>query len=70
MLSLLLRYRTEFFSSEGGMWLVLIDALLVIPLIMAAFFYPLEVLIGVGAVLLVTVVLYEAYVYWRRRLRA
>jgi hypothetical protein len=34
---------------------------------MAAFFYPLEALIGVGAVLLLSVAIYEAYVLWRRR---
>jgi hypothetical protein len=69
MFSLLLRYRTEFLSSDGGMWLVLIDALLIIPLILAAFFYPLEVLMGVGGVMLATVGGYEGYLFWRRRRR-
>jgi hypothetical protein len=33
---------------------------------MAAFFYPIQVLIGVGAVLLVLFVMFEGVVLWRK----
>jgi hypothetical protein len=45
------------------MWM---DGLLLIPLIMAAFFYPIEALIAAGALLLVTFLIYEGVVYWKR----
>ncbi len=67
MLALLRRYWDDRVSYEGGMALLYMDGLLLIPLAMAAFFYPLEALIGVGAVLLLSVAIYEAYVLWRRR---
>ena len=67
MLALFRRYWDERVSYEGGMALLWMDGLLLIPLIMAAFFYPLEALIGVGAVLLLSVAAYEGYVLWRRR---
>jgi hypothetical protein len=67
MFTLLLRYKSEFLSSDGGLWLVLIDGLLLIPLVMAAFFYPVEVLAGVGMVALLTLGVYEAWVLWQRR---
>ena len=41
--------------------------LLLIPLVLAAFFYPVPALIVGGALLLVSVVGYEGYVIWRRR---
>jgi len=55
------------FVERGGMSLILMNGLVLVPLIMAAFFYPVEVLLGTGAVLLVAFVLYEAVVIWRRR---
>ena len=42
-------YKDEITSTEGGLWIVMMDGLLLIPLAMAAFFYPLAALIGVGA---------------------
>ena len=39
------------------------------PLIMAAFFYPLEALVAAGAVLVLSLVVYEGYVLWRKRHR-
>jgi hypothetical protein len=53
-------------STEGGLSLLMMDALLLVPLVMAAFFYPMQVLVLVGAVLLVSFVGYEGYVFWRR----
>jgi hypothetical protein len=41
-------YKDEVVSSEGGLWIVMMDGLLLIPLAMAAFFYPVAALIGVG----------------------
>jgi len=48
------------------MSLLLMDGLLLVPLIMAALFYPIQVLIGVGAVLLVLFVMFEGAVLWRK----
>jgi hypothetical protein len=42
------------------------DGLLLIPLIMAAFFYPVEALVAAGAMLLTTFLIYEGVVVWRR----
>jgi len=56
-----------FVSTEGGLSLVMMNALLLVPLIMAAFFYPVPVLTVVGVTLLVAFVAYEGYVIWRRR---
>jgi hypothetical protein len=53
-------------SYEGGLSLLWMDGLLLIPLIMAAFFYPLEALMAAGALLLVTFVAYEGCVVWKR----
>jgi hypothetical protein len=53
-------------SYDGGMSLLLMDGLLLVPLIMAAFFYPIEVLVGVGAALLVAIVTYEGVALWRK----
>ena len=66
MFTLLRRYWSEMVSYDGGMSLLLIDGLLLGPLIMAAFFYPIQVLIGVGAALLVLIVAYECVALWRK----
>jgi hypothetical protein len=67
VLALFRRYWDERVSYEGGMALLWMDGLLLIPLIMAAFFYPWEALIAAGAVLLLSAVAYEGYVLWRKR---
>ena len=67
MLALFRRYWDERVSYEGGMALLWMDGLLLIPLAMAAFFYPLEALMGVGTVLLLSVAVYEGYILWRKR---
>lgn len=54
-------------STEGGLWILMTDALLLVPLVMAAFFYPMEALAVAGALLLVTFLSYEGYVIWKRR---
>ena len=53
--------------SEGGLSLLMMDALLLVPLVMAAFFYPMAALIVAGALLLVSFVGYEGYAIWKRR---
>lgn len=67
MVALFRRYWDGLVSYDGGVAILMMDALLLIPLIMAAFFYPIEVAIAVGAVLLLTAVAYEGFVFWRRR---
>jgi hypothetical protein len=48
-------YKDEVTSSDGGLWIVMMDGLLLIPLAMAAFFYPMAALIGVGVALLFSI---------------
>ena len=66
MLSWLRTFWTERVSYEGGMSLLWMDGLLLIPLIMAAFFYPIEALVGAGALLLLSFLIYEGVVVWKR----
>jgi hypothetical protein len=66
VVTLLRRYWGEMVSYDGGMSLLLMDGLLLVPLVMAAFFYPIQVLIGVGALLIVTVIVYECVALWRK----
>ena len=62
-------YLDGWVSSEGGLALVMFNALLFVPFMMFLFFYPVQALIGLGVVLVATVVLYESFVIWRRRAR-
>lgn len=64
MLDALSRYWHERVSSDGALWIVFLDGLLLIPLIFAVFFYPKIVLIGVGAVLLLTLAAWELVHYY------
>ena len=43
------------------------DGLLLIPFIMAAFFYPIEAAIAFGVLLVLTLAVYEGWVIWRKR---
>jgi hypothetical protein len=54
-------------SYEGGMALIWMDGLLLIPFVMAAFFYPVEALIAAAVFLLVSFAIYESCVIWKRR---
>jgi hypothetical protein len=67
MLSLLRRYWDDLVSYDGGLSLLMLDGLLLVPLVFAAFFYPVEVLTWVGVVAVVGLVVYEGYVLWRKR---
>jgi len=62
-------YLDDWVSSEGGLSLVMFNALLFVPFMMFLFFYPVQSLIGLGVVLVSTVVLYEGFVLWRRHRR-
>ena len=67
MISLLRRYWNELVGSDGGLSLLLLDGLLALPLIMAAFFYPLQALAVVVVLAVVSLAGYEGYVIWRKR---
>jgi hypothetical protein len=43
------------------------DGLILVPIIMFAFFYPIEVLSWVGGVVLVIAAIYESCVLWKKR---
>jgi len=45
----------------------MMDGLLAVPLIMAAFFYPLQVLAFVVVLAVISFAGYEGYVIWRKR---
>lgn len=66
MWSLFRRYWDDLVSYDGGLSLALIDGLLGIPLIVAAFFYPVEVGIAVAVTLVVSFAAYEGWVVWRK----
>jgi hypothetical protein len=59
MLDSMTRYWRSRVSTEGALWILMMDALFLIPLVFAVFFYPYAVLIAVGAVLLVSALLIE-----------
>lgn len=67
MISLFRRYWDDLVSYEGGLSLLWMDGLLLIPLILAAMFYPLEALAAVVALLLVSLAGYEGWALWRKR---
>ena len=67
MISLLRRYWNDLVSYEGGMSLVMMNGLVAVPLILAAFFYPFQVLALVVVLAVVSLAGYEGYVIWRKR---
>ena len=48
-------YTHDHLSTDGALWILALDGILLIPLIFAVFFYPMAVLIAVGAVAVLTV---------------
>ena len=60
-------YLDGFVNTEGGLWILLMDALLFVPLMMAAFFYPWQSLIVAIVALVASFVAYEGWVLWVRR---
>jgi hypothetical protein len=63
-------YLDGFVNTEGGLALMWMDALLVVPLIMAAFFYPWAALAVAAVVLGLSFVGYEGWVIWKHHHRA
>jgi hypothetical protein len=62
-------YLDRWVSSEGGLSLAMFNALLLVPLMMFLFFYPVQTLIGLAVALVVAVVLYESRDLRRRARR-
>jgi Flp pilus assembly protein TadB len=56
-------------SSDGGLWLVMICALLFVPYMMALLFYPLASFLWLVAVLVVVCAIYAGTAVWKRRHR-
>ena len=56
-------------NSDGALWILGLDGILLIPLIFAVFFYPYAVLISVGAVLVVSFALMMLVRYIQTRHR-
>jgi len=52
---------------QSGLSLLLMDGLIIVPVIMFAFFYPVQVLLSVAAFLLVVFAIYGSCVIWKRR---
>jgi len=52
---------------QNGLSLLLMDGLILVPVIMFAFFYPMQTLLWVGGVLLALAVIYESCVIWRKK---
>lgn len=67
MISLFRRYWDDLVSYDGGLSILYMDGLLLIPIIMAAFFYPIEAAITLGVLLVISLAGYEGWVIWRHR---
>jgi hypothetical protein len=52
---------------QSGLSLLLMDGLILVPVIMFAFFYPKQVLLTVGVFLVIVFAIYESCVIWRKR---
>jgi hypothetical protein len=55
MIRAILDYMGDHVSADGGWWILGLNAILLIPLIFAVFFYPKEVLTGIAAFVVLTV---------------
>ena len=62
-------YLGDMFNTEGGMAIVLMDALLFVPIVFAAFFYPWQALSVGLAILAVSFAGYQGWVIWERKHR-
>jgi hypothetical protein len=58
MVDAVAHYWNDHLTSDGALWILGLDAILLIPLMFAVFFYPVPVAIGVGAALLLAAVYY------------
>ena len=59
-------YWTNHISADGGLSLLGLDGILLIPVVFAVFFYPVAMLIAIGSVLLLMLAGYEIVVFSRR----
>jgi len=55
MIRALLHSADDLISSDGAWWILALDSILLIPLVFAVFFYPMVVLIGVSAAVVLTI---------------
>ena len=55
MIRALLHSVGQSFNSDGAWWILALDGILLIPLVFAMFFFPVAVLIGVGAAVVLTI---------------
>jgi hypothetical protein len=62
-------YLDGFFNTEGAMWIVLMDGLIFIPVIFAAFFYPWQALSAGLAILVATFGALKLWNMWERKHR-
>jgi hypothetical protein len=60
-------YLDGFFNTEGGMWIVLINGLIFIPIIFAAFFYPWQALLAAVALLVFSLGGLKLWLMWERK---
>jgi hypothetical protein len=56
MLHALLHSCDDLYNTNGAGWILVLDAILLIPLLFAMFFYPMAALAGVAAIVVVTIV--------------
>jgi hypothetical protein len=69
MLELLRGQWKELTSMVDGFSIMAMEGLLLVPLVMAALFYPVEVLVGTAIVLLVCLAMFEVVLYVRHHPR-
>ena len=55
MLHALLHSADDLFNSEGAWWILALDSILLIPLVFAVFFYPVEILVSLAVVAVIGV---------------
>jgi hypothetical protein len=60
-------YLDGLFNTEGAMWVVLVDGLIFIPVVFAAFFYPWQALFTALAILVTSFAALQLWVRWARK---
>ena len=69
MLELVRGQWKELTSMVDGFSIMAMEGLLLVPLVMAALFYPVEVLVGTGVALLILLAMFEVVLYVRHHPR-
>jgi len=62
-------YLGDLFNTEGGIAIVGMNALLLVPVLFAAFFYPWQAALVALAILVVSFAGYQGWVIWERKHR-